>query len=162
MQEKFGGNFDEKVLKWTEETKAKELMIRFLEEAKQRVQLLEEESLTECLINFSCVEELKEFQHFDEATHRNCLKMLKDIREKECSLSAGPISRSAAQCFKKQLITFAEASVISSKYKLELIYSCLHVFSDRHCPKSMFQCFGFLFVCLFFVFAVKNVLLEKN
>lgn len=41
MQEKFGGNFDEKVLKWTEETKEKELMIRFLEEAKQRVQLLE-------------------------------------------------------------------------------------------------------------------------
>ena len=42
MQEKFGGNFDEKVL-----------MIRFLEEAKQRVQLLEKESLTECSINSS-------------------------------------------------------------------------------------------------------------
>lgn len=92
MQEKFGGNFDEKVLKWTEETKEKELMIRFLEEAKQRVQLLEKESLTECSINFSCVEELKEFHHYDEATYQNCLNLLKDIREKECSVSAGPIS----------------------------------------------------------------------
>lgn len=56
------------MLKWTEETKEKELMIRFLEEAKQRVQLLEKESPTECSINFSCVEELKEFHHYDEAT----------------------------------------------------------------------------------------------
>lgn len=92
MQEKFGGNFDEKVLKWTEETKEKELMIRFLEEAKQRVQLLEKESLTEFSINFSCVEELKEFQLYDEVIYQSCLNLLKDIREKECSVSAGPIS----------------------------------------------------------------------
>lgn len=45
-----------------------------------------------CSINFSCVEELKEFHHYDEATYQNCLNLLKDIREKECSVSAGPIS----------------------------------------------------------------------
>ena len=56
------------------------------------MQLLEKESLTECLINFSCVEEPKEFQLYDEATYQNCLNLLKDIREKECSVSAGLIS----------------------------------------------------------------------
>ena len=34
MQEKFGGNFDEKVLKWIEETKEKELMIRLFGRGK--------------------------------------------------------------------------------------------------------------------------------
>ena len=34
MQEKFDGNFDEKVLKWIEETKEKELMIRFFGRGK--------------------------------------------------------------------------------------------------------------------------------
>ncbi len=74
MQKKFGDSFDENVLRWTEETKEREMMIRFFEEAKQK--LLDGNDL----INLSS-DGVRAFKYFDEGTHKQCLHVLKEIGE---------------------------------------------------------------------------------
>ncbi len=75
MQEKFGVDFDEKVVSWTERTKETELMIRFLEELKR-----EGSQLIDCdgaSFNLSDVA-VRDLLYYDESLYEQCAKQLRE------------------------------------------------------------------------------------
>ena len=77
MQEKFGDDFDAKVVSWTEQTRETELMIRLLEEVKKHS--FQESSASHgapFLINLSDVAAVP---HFDESLHSKCETLVQEI-----------------------------------------------------------------------------------
>ena len=79
MQEKFGDDFDAKVVSWTEQTRETELMIRLLEEIKKHS--FQEGSASHgapFLINLSDVA-VRAVPHFDECLHNKCETLVQEI-----------------------------------------------------------------------------------
>jgi len=80
MQSKLGDNFNEKVFSWTEQTKERELMIRFLEEAKGKLLVMEGDNVTEMTIDLSN-DECRIFRFYKEVIQQKCTRLLREIRE---------------------------------------------------------------------------------
>ena len=79
MQEKFGDDFDAKVVSWTEQTRETELMIRLLEEIKKHS--FQEGSASHgapFLINLPDVA-VRAVPHFDECLHNKCETLVQEI-----------------------------------------------------------------------------------
>ena len=80
MQSKLGDNFNKKVLSWTEQTKERELMIRFLEEAKGKLLVMEGDNVTEMTIDLSS-DECRVFRFYKEVIQQKCARLLREISE---------------------------------------------------------------------------------
>ena len=80
MQSKLGDNFNENVLGWTEQTKERELMIRFLEEAKWKLLVMEGDNVTEMTIDLSS-DECRVFRYHKEVIQQKCARLLREISE---------------------------------------------------------------------------------
>ena len=80
MQSKLGDNFNENVLSWTEQTKERELMIRFLEEAKGKLLVMEGDNVTEMTIDLSS-DECRTFRYYKEVIQQKCARLLREISE---------------------------------------------------------------------------------
>ena len=81
MQEKFGNDFDAKVVSWAEQTRETELMIRLLEEVKKHSCQEGEDSASHraaFLINLRDVA-LRAVPHFDECLHNKCVTLVQEI-----------------------------------------------------------------------------------
>lgn len=78
MQEKFGDNFDEKVVSWTEQTKETEVMIRFLEEVKKQGSTINGDDFSyQASFNLSN-EAVKDLPSFDKSVHKKCVNVLRE------------------------------------------------------------------------------------
>ena len=85
MQEKFGDDFDAKVVSWTEQTRETELMIRLLEEVKK--QSFQEDNASHgapFLINLSDAA-VRAVPHLDESLYIKCETLVQEISGRETS-----------------------------------------------------------------------------
>lgn len=85
MQEKFGDDFDAKVVSWTEQTRETELMIRLLEEVKKQSFQEGNASHEEPFwINLSDAA-VRAVPHLDERLHKKCETLVQEISGQETS-----------------------------------------------------------------------------
>ena len=92
MQEKFGDDFDAKVVSWTEQTRETELLIRLLEEIKKPSFQERSASHGAPLIDLSDVA-VRAVPHFDECLHNKCETLVQIHRRTVLSLLFRLLSR---------------------------------------------------------------------
>lgn len=97
MQEKFGDDFDAKVVSWTEQTRETELLIRLLEEIKKHSFLEGSASHgAPFLIDLSDVA-VRAVPHFDECLHNKCETLVQEITgQRTSTVSVDQIDKTIA------------------------------------------------------------------
>lgn len=97
MQEKFGDDFDVKVVSWTEQTRETELLIRLLEEIKKHS--FQEGSASHgapFLIDLSDVV-VRAVPHFDKCLHNKCKTLVQEISgQRTSTVSVDQIDKTIA------------------------------------------------------------------